>query len=121
MYFSIGFVAMGNGFADRRGGMARWRLMWWVSRLARLAMVGFSVVVVSEIDSFFVCVCVCVFFFFFSLSLYGDSFLWMWLWLVVGLVVGVVGLLNLVVGVVDFGFWIRIGWFGGGVVVAWWW
>ena len=118
MDFSIGFVAMGNGFADRRGGMARWRSTWWVSRLARLAMVGFSVVVVSEIDSFFVCVYICFFFFFF---LCGDSFLWMWLWLVVGLVVRVVGLLNLVVEVVDFGFWIRIGWFGGGVVVAWWW
>ena len=81
-------------------------------------MVGFSVVVVSEIDSFFVCFYICFFFFFF---LCGDSFLWMWLWLVVGLVVRVVGLLNLVVEVVDFGFWIRIGWFGCGVVVAWWW
>ena len=43
------------GGADQRGGMARWRSMWWVSRSARLAVVGFSVVVVCEIDNFFVC------------------------------------------------------------------
>ena len=39
--FSIGFAAMGNGFADRHGGMARWRSMWWVSILVRLVVVGF--------------------------------------------------------------------------------
>ena len=40
------------GGADQRGGMARWRSMWWVSRST---VVGFSVVVVCEIDNFFVC------------------------------------------------------------------
>ena len=81
MDFSIGFVAMGNGFADRRGGMARWRSTWWVSRLARLAMVGFSVVVVSEIDSFFVCVYICFFFFFSVVTLYcGCGCGWWWVW-----------------------------------------
>ena len=52
-----------NGI-DRCGGMARWRSMWWVSRLARSAVVGFSIVLVSKIDSFF------VFFFFFPLGDY---------------------------------------------------
>ena len=42
------------GGASRRGGMARWRSTWWVSRSVRSTMVGFSVVVVGEIDSFFV-------------------------------------------------------------------
>ena len=43
MDFSIGFVAMGNGFADWRGGMVRWRSTWWVSILVR------SVVVAAEV------------------------------------------------------------------------
>ena len=63
-----------NG-VDRCGGMARWRSMWWVSRLARLAVVGFSIVVVSKIDSFFV--------FFFSLLV----IMW-WLFIVDVVVVG---------------------------------
>ena len=58
--------------------MARWRSMWWVSRLARSAVVGFSIVLVSKIDSFFV-----FFFFFSSWWLCGGCFLWMWLLLVV--------------------------------------
>ena len=88
-----------NG-VDRCGGMARWRSMWWVSRLARLAVVGFSIVVVSKIDSFFVfffsplgdyvvvvsCGCGCCWWFLkSSLCLFflcGGSFLR--LWLVVG-------------------------------------
>ena len=77
MDFSIGFVAMGNGFADRCGGMARWRSTWWVSRLA---MVGFSVVVVSEIDSFFVCVYICFFFFFVVTLSCGCGCGWWWVW-----------------------------------------
>ena len=52
------------GGADRHGGMARWRSMWWITKLARLAVVGFNIVVVNEIDSFF------VFFFFFPLGDY---------------------------------------------------
>ena len=28
--FSIGLAAMGIGFVDRRGGMARLRSTWWV-------------------------------------------------------------------------------------------
>ena len=59
------------GGADRHGGMARWRSMWWITKLARLAVVGFNIVVVNEIDSFF------VFFFFFFLSM----IMW-WLFLV---------------------------------------
>ena len=88
-----------NG-VDRCGGMARWRSMWWVSRLARLAVVGFSIVVVSKIDNFFVfffsplgdyvvvvsCGCGCCWWFLkSSLCLFflcGGSFLR--LWLVVG-------------------------------------
>ena len=50
------------GGADRHGGMARWRSMRWITKLARLAVVGFNIVVVNEIDSFFVLVG----FFFFS-------------------------------------------------------
>ena len=64
-----------NG-VDRCGGMARWRSMWWVSRLARSAVVGFNIVLVSKIDSFF------VFFFFFLLVI-----MW-WLFLVDVVVVG---------------------------------
>ena len=41
MDFSIGFAAMGNGFADWRGGMVRWRSTWWVSILVRSVVVGF--------------------------------------------------------------------------------
>ena len=58
------------GGADRHGGMARWRSMWWITKLARLAVVGFNIVVVNEIDSFLV-------FFFFFLSV----IMW-WLFLV---------------------------------------
>ena len=39
--FSIGFAAMGNGFVDPRGGMARWRSAWKVCRLLRLMVMGF--------------------------------------------------------------------------------
>ena len=34
--FNIGLVVMGNGFADRHGGMVRWRSAWWVSRSAKV-------------------------------------------------------------------------------------
>ena len=39
--FSIGFAAMGNEFADRCSGMARWRSTWWVSILVRSTVMGF--------------------------------------------------------------------------------
>ena len=65
--FSIGFAVMGNGFADRHGGMVRWRSVWKVSRIGRISsgrFLGFGiVVVVGENDSFF------VFFFFLSVIL----------------------------------------------------
>ena len=97
--FSIGFATMGNGFADWHGGMARWRSAWWVSRLARSAVVGFQIDeigggVVGKIDSFFFlslgdyvvvvscgCGCCC---WFLEASLFFFSLWWLFLVVVVG-------------------------------------
>ncbi|KAK7852630.1 hypothetical protein CFP56_038570 [Quercus suber] len=72
--FSIGFAAMGNGFANWRGGVVRWRLVWRVSRIGKISdgrFLGFGiVVVVGENGSFFLFLVVVV---------VGGGFWWLFL------------------------------------------